>query len=219
MRRKTRKGAASAAPTSITGVRGLAHDPAVLNWVRESRVEGCRRSRSSPRPPRAPTTGPVPARRSRTARWPRVARRSSTSRCTTCASRSSPTSARDRSLRQARSCVSSTRAPTRRQPVLTARIDISKATQRSRVDFLEWGLRDADPETMTSIYDELTILASWVDVSLGVVAHEITDLKKLELIRKLRDTTGRSPEEAQAFLRQPISSRPRGCRSRTSPSR
>jgi hypothetical protein len=33
------------------------------------------------------------------------------------------------------------------------------------------------------------------------VAHEITDLKKLELIRKLRDTTGRSPEEAKAFLR------------------
>lgn len=84
--------------------------------------------------------------------------------------------------------------------LLQARIDISKITQHIEIiDFPRYGLRDADQDTIADIYRELTVLAGWIDMSYPVVAREVSDLKKRELIRKLRDTTGRGPVEAARF--------------------
>lgn len=203
MRRKRKKGAAKAAPTSITGVRGLAHNPEVLTWVREL----TRKDVSSKRIVAMSAAGEHG--------WPVPGESLSDGSLAACRAaiyhlemhnvrfplapdfRQRPKSQTGSKLRELNEL--------RRRDdslLLTARTDISKATQRlEMVDFLEWGLRDADPETTASIYEELTILSAWVETSLGVVAREITDLKKLELIRKLRDTTGRTPEEARAFAR------------------
>jgi hypothetical protein len=203
VRRKRRKGAASAAPTSITGVRGLAHNPAILNWVREL----TRRGLSSKQIVTASVEGAND--------WPVPGYHLSDGSLAACRAaiyhleihnvsfplpldgKKKPKSETGGRLRELYA-----QRKVKDNLLINARIDISKMVQHLEIiDFMEYGLRDADPETTADIYNELTILAAWVDTSLSVVAHEIDDLRKVELIRKLRNTAGRSPEEARAFLR------------------
>lgn len=64
------------------------------------------------------------------------------------------------------------------------------------VDLPEYGVGDADRETMSDIHDELRILATWLDQSLDVVGAEMDDLQRRERIRRLReDTNGRTAAE------------------------
>jgi hypothetical protein len=70
------------------------------------------------------------------------------------------------------------------------------------VDLPTYGVEDADRETITEIHDELALLATWLDQSLGVLADCMDDLQKMELIRKLReDTNGRTDAEVATALR------------------
>ena len=90
---------------------------------------------------------PVPGEAFRTGRWPRAVRRSTTSRSTRCLSRSSPTArAQERDGWPLRELYAE-----RKQAdnlLINARIDISKMVQYLEIiDFLEYGLRDADGQT------------------------------------------------------------------------
>lgn len=81
--------------------------------------------------------------------------------------------------------------------LFNARISIMKMVGiLEGIDLPEYGVRNADDDTIAEIHQELTILATWVDQSLDVVGAEMNDLKMMEQIRKLReDTNGRSPAE------------------------
>jgi hypothetical protein len=84
-----------------------------------------------------------------------------------------------------------------------ARIDILKMVgYLESVDFEKHGVRKADQDTVTDLYEELTVLASWLDQSLDVVALHMDQLHKRETIRKLREgTKGRTEAEIATALR------------------
>jgi hypothetical protein len=86
--------------------------------------------------------------------------------------------------------------------LLQARIDIEKMVGHLEIiDFPFYGIRDATPDTVSDIYRDLTRLTAWLDQDVPVVAAEMNDLKKIELIRKLRATNGRDEKEAESYRR------------------
>jgi hypothetical protein len=53
----------------------------------------------------------------------------------------------------------------------------------------------------TDIYDDLIMLGEWLDQTLTSIQRHLSDQQVRDKIGKLRDTTGRTPEEAETALR------------------
>jgi len=65
----------------------------------------------------------------------------------------------------------------------------------------DYGLEDTDTWLAADVYDDLVSLAEHVDQQLSAVQRYISEHDVLARIMKLRDTAGRSPEEAKTALR------------------
>ena len=65
----------------------------------------------------------------------------------------------------------------------------------------EFDATDVNLWAISAIYDDLISLQTWLDRAIMAANGWLTDHTIHEKIAKLRDTTGRSPEEAAAFLR------------------
>jgi hypothetical protein len=56
-------------------------------------------------------------------------------------------------------------------------------------------------QRLSDIHDDLLSLGEWYERTLSAVQHRLTDAAVLQKIGKLRDTSGRTPEEAQTAMR------------------
>jgi transposase len=65
----------------------------------------------------------------------------------------------------------------------------------------DYGLRDVDLAKVTDLYDDLVSLGEWWERQILAVQGYLSSFKVQETIAKLRDTTGRTPDEAATALR------------------
>jgi hypothetical protein len=69
------------------------------------------------------------------------------------------------------------------------------------VDLAGYGLDTVNMWKVADIYDDLITLGEWYDRTLSAVQGWLNDVSVREKIAKLRDTTGRTPEEAETALK------------------
>lgn len=65
----------------------------------------------------------------------------------------------------------------------------------------DFGTSESDLRRMSDICDDLVSLGEWHERQLSAVTGYLTDRGITEKIRKLRDATGRTPEEAETARR------------------
>ncbi len=69
------------------------------------------------------------------------------------------------------------------------------------VDLGGYGLDTINTWKVADVYDDLVTLGEWHDRTLSAVQRWLNDINVREKITKLRDTAGRTPEEAETALR------------------
>lgn len=182
----------------ISGRRGLSHNPVVVAWVRDRLADGWDRDQI------------VAASKANTDDWPLAKK-----------SLSNGTVSEVRAVIAAQEAADTPppappKQAGRRLRALHAQkragddSDLNEASRRlmqavgvvEGMNLIEYGIGNADQDTIERIHEELTILATWLDGSLAVVGAHMDDLHIRERIRKLReDTNGRTPAEIETAQR------------------
>jgi hypothetical protein len=76
---------------------------------------------------------------------------------------------------------------------------ICRTLEGTRVD--DYDLDAATHELVDALYDDLVTTAEWIDRAISAIQARVGEAQVREKIAKLRNTSGRSPAEAEAALR------------------
>jgi Protein of unknown function (DUF3102) len=187
---------------TITGKQGLSHYPAVIAWVRDRIREGWDRNRI------------VAASKAGSHGWPLPGEALSNGGVSEC--RAVIAALEQAGVEPNRDADEGERRERRtKREVKSARnenlVDLLKLQERlgSIVRFLEttdfhaeYELNDIAIDALMALADDLVATIDWCQRALPVVQGRMGRAKVLELVRKLETVNGRTPEEAEPFLRR-----------------
>lgn len=187
---------------TITGKQGLSHYPAVIAWVRDRIREGWDRNRI------------VAVSKAGTHGWPLPGEALSNGGVSEC--RAVIAALEQAGVEPDRDADEGERRERRsKREVKTAKnenlVDLLKLQERlgSIVRFLEttdfhaeYELNDIAIDALMALADDLVATIDWCQRALPIIQGRMGRAKVLDLVRKLETVNGRTPEEAEPFLRR-----------------